>query len=141
MSRSGYSDDCENLNLYRANVHRTISGKRGQTFLQELAKSLDEMPVKELIAGELVTEDGDVCAIGAVCKSRGIDVSKIDYDDPQSVGKAVGITRILAAEIEFMNDEWTDSWKEAPDRRWQRMREWVANNLKQPEAGRPCRTA
>ena len=38
MSRSGYKE-CEQgaLNLYRANVDRTIAGKRGQTFLREMA--------------------------------------------------------------------------------------------------------
>lgn len=30
MSRSGYSDDCEYLDLYQANVDRALTGKRGQ---------------------------------------------------------------------------------------------------------------
>ncbi len=37
MSRSGYQDDCEGLNLYRGTVRRAIRGKRGQAFLRELA--------------------------------------------------------------------------------------------------------
>jgi hypothetical protein len=46
MSRSGYSEECEQgaLNFYRANVDRTIAGKRGQTFLREMAAALAEMP-------------------------------------------------------------------------------------------------
>ena len=128
MSRCGYSEDCEHLDLYRANVDRTINGRTGQSFLRELAKSLDDMPVKELIANELVTEDGRVCAIGSVCKSRGIDVSNIDYESPEAVGKAVGITWMLAAEIEYQNDE-TRWATEAPANRWLRMREWVEEKL------------
>lgn len=54
MSRSGYVDDCENLELYRATVERSIKGKRGQAFLRELAAAMDAMPEKVLIAEELV---------------------------------------------------------------------------------------
>lgn len=84
MSRSGYTDDdCDNtLNLYRGTVQRAIRGKRGQAFLRELAAAMDSMPVKELIANELVAPNGQVCAIGAVCQARGLDVSKLDYNDP-----------------------------------------------------------
>ena len=38
MSRSGYTDECEYLDLYRGKVERAIKGKRGQKFLQELAQ-------------------------------------------------------------------------------------------------------
>ena len=78
MSRSGYSEECEQgaLNFYRANVDRTIAGKRGQTFLREMAAALDAMPVKELIAGEVVRDEAHVCAIGAVAVARKADVSK-----------------------------------------------------------------
>lgn len=44
MSRSGYVDDYEYLELYRASVERAIRGKRGQAFLRELAKVLDSVP-------------------------------------------------------------------------------------------------
>ena len=139
MSRSGYSTDLDEaaLNLYRGNVERAIKGKRGQAFLQELARALDEMPEKKLIVGDLVSEDGSVCAIGAVCKARSLDVSKVDKYDPQEVGDLVGIARPLAAEIEYLNDErlvynprqvgWI---QETPEMRWQRMREWVQDQLK-----------
>jgi hypothetical protein len=33
MSRSGYSEDYEHMELYRANVDRTLAGKKGQAFL------------------------------------------------------------------------------------------------------------
>jgi hypothetical protein len=67
MSRSGYSDDYDDtglLGLYRANVTRSILGKRGQAFLREMAESLDAMPVKKLVYGEVVRDSEHVCAMG-----------------------------------------------------------------------------
>lgn len=136
MSRSGYSDECENIELYRANVDRALKGKRGQAFLVELASAMDAMPVKELIADELVTDDGACCTLGAICKTRQIDVSRIDYSDPWTVAHALGIARVMAAEIAYMNDEYMprrhfaeDEAPETPAQRWTRMRKWVSDNL------------
>lgn len=128
MSRSGYSEDCENIELYRATVERAIKGQRGQAFLRELAASMDAMPEKVLITGELVSEKGECCTIGVVCKARTLDVSAIDYEDPDSVGRLIGVARSMAAEIAFMNDEWV-SPSELPSERWKRMRKWVADNI------------
>lgn len=128
MSRSGYSDECENLELYRASVDRALHGKRGQAFLRELAAAMDAMPEKVLIAGELVSEKGECCTIGVVCKARQLDVSRVDYYDPDSVAKAIGVARSMAAEIEHMNDEWGTA-SELPNERWNRMRKWVSDNL------------
>jgi len=131
MSRSGYVDDFDDmgmLNLYRGTVQRAIEGKRGQAFLREMAVALDAMPEKKLIKNELVDNDGMVCAIGAVCKARGLDVTKVDPDDPDSVGKAVGISRSLAAEIEYMNDEYLGR-NATPEQVWEQMRKWVRENL------------
>lgn len=136
MSRSGYSDDCENMNLYRGTVERAIKGKRGQLFLQDLAAAMDAMPEKRLIAEELVTNAGEVCAIGVICKARGIDVTDVDVEDADKIGKLVGIARSMAAEIEYENDKrsWHNderSWhNETPEQRWTRMRAWVAENLR-----------
>ena len=126
MSRSGYSDDCEFLDLYRANVDRAIAGKRGQAFLREMAAALDAMPVKRLIGDQLVDSSGEVCGIGAVCEARGVDVSGIDYYSPSDVARAVGIATALAAEIEWIND----GCNETPEQRWTRVRKWVADNLR-----------
>ncbi len=132
MSRSGYSDDCDYLELYRANVERTLGSKRGQAFLRELAEQMDAMPEKALIKHELINEAGGCCAIGVVCKSRHVDVNKIDDSDPRSVADAVGINHMMAAEIAYMNDEWGDGYDDAsetPEARWTRMRKWVSENL------------
>lgn len=130
MSRSGYTDDCDDnlaLGRWRAQVNSAIRGQRGQAFLRELINVLDAMPEKELIAEELVTEDGQVCAIGAVCKARGIDVSGVDYGSPEDVASKVGIARQMVAEIEYENDE--GGWKETDEQRWQRMRRWAEGCL------------
>jgi hypothetical protein len=138
MSRSGYSDDLDpqDLALWRGAVNRAIRGNRGQAFLREMAAAMDAMPVKELIAAKLVDDGGGVCAIGTVCQARGLDVSDVDYHDSESVGKAVGIARAMAAEIEYENDEcapyrWREKREpETPAERWRRMRKWVDENIK-----------
>lgn len=140
MSRSGYEDGCDSdypVELYRQAVENALHGKRGQAFLCELAAALDAMPVKELIADELVTGDGEVCTLGAVCKARNIDVSRIDYYDPWVVGGRLGIATAMAAEIAYMNDEYMprrhfaeDESPETPAQRWERMRKWVTEQIK-----------
>lgn len=128
MSRSGYSDDCETIHLYRQAVERALQGRRGQAFLRELIAALDNLPEKILITGKLIAENGACCALGAVCKTRSLNPGKIDYEEPAEVGAAFGIARSMAAEIAFMNDEW-ESPSETPPDRWVRMRRWAVNNL------------
>ncbi len=131
MSRSGYSEDLDQqeLALYRGRVTRALKGKRGQSFLKELASEMDAMPVKELIAEELINSEGKCCAIGVVCKSRGLDVSSVDYEDSEAVGNMVGIAQTMAAEIEFINDD-DFAWKEeTPHQRWERVRKWISRQL------------
>lgn len=155
MSRHGYSDDCEDYlaaGRWSAQVKSAIRGRRGQAFLKELAAAMDAMPVKELIAEQLIDEEGQCCTIGVVCKARGIDVSKVDPEEPEQVGATVGIARQMAAEIEYENDEnhsgwrqvpcdkppesqWHPGWRwvrveETPSERWQRMRKWVESQIK-----------
>ena len=138
MSRSGYVDDgdeCEKLNLWRGAVDRSIAGKRGQAFLREMAAALDAMPVKELVTDLIVDADKSVCAIGAVALSRGLDVSDLDADDSSQVAARFGISRALACEIEYENDECGGSYRdgmyyqETPAERWTRMRKWVDEHL------------
>lgn len=132
MSRSGYSDDCENLGLWRQAVNRAITGKRGQAFLTELLAALDAMPDKRLITESLESE-GCFCTLGVIGNARGMDMSDIDYEDAEEVGKVFGISQAMAAEIEFMNDEMGFSYElrrqETEEERWTRMREWVAKSL------------
>lgn len=137
MGRSGYSEDYDGgelaPELYWQAVKRSFEGARGQRFLKELAREMDAMPVKRLISEELVTPDGEVCAMGVVFKARGIDVSKVDYEDRYQVAKLINIAPSMAAEIAYQNDD--DFGQEAkrdetPEDRWIRIRAWVADKLK-----------
>lgn len=126
MSRSGYSDDCENLNLWRANVDRTIAGKRGQAFMRELISALEAMPEKALIQDSLKVGE-QVCALGAVGLKRGMDMHNLDPSEPEAVGSAFGISSMLAQEIVYQNDE--QGYRQTPEERWQRMHKWATENL------------
>ena len=56
MSRSGYSDDCDNawsLIRWRGAVASAIRGKRGQEFLYEMLHALAALPERKLIAFDL----------------------------------------------------------------------------------------
>lgn len=132
MGRSGYSEDYDDNAgyLYRGAVQSAINGRRGQAFLKELLATLDAMPEKRLIAREL-EEDGDVCAIGSVGKARGIDLSELDPDDAEGVAATFGIAPAMAREIVFENDdEWGFSGNETPEARFERVRKWVAAQIK-----------
>lgn len=132
MSRSGYSDGCDDqwqLIRWRGQVASAIRGKRGQKLLRDLVEALDAMPEKRLITNELTCENG-VCALGAVAVKRGIDVSKVDPEDAQTVAAKFDIAYALACEIVFENDE--GFWKtETAEQRWQRMRDWAVNRLRE----------
>lgn len=129
MSRSGYSEDCDNLGLWRAAVESAIRGERGQFFLGEMAAALDAMPVKELVADDFVRDAEHVCAMGAVAVRRQIDVADLDVYDPESVGQQLGIAKALAAEIAFENDGGFYGGSETPAARWKRMRAWVEKQM------------
>jgi len=120
MSRSGYSDDCENVSLWRQAVKRGIQGKRGQQFLQKLAADLDAMPVKRLIRGELV-EGGEACTIGVALLAAGQDASEIDIYDYERISTILNVPHSLVQEIEYLNDD----YRGTPEQTWERMRGWV----------------
>ena len=137
MSRSGYDDyegDCTiPSEFYRMAVQRAAQGKRGQKLLSDLLTALDAMPVKRLIANEFST-GGEVCALGAVAPLRGVDVADLDPEDdyytPRLLSKRFDIAESLAREVMYANDEGGPFDKETPEQRWQRMRDWVASQIK-----------
>lgn len=145
MGRSGYSEDwCyENpgeLNLYRGNVDRAIAGKRGQRLLRDLIAALDELPKKELIDGELEIVDGQlagsVCALGAVGRRRGIDMTDLDPYDAQAVAEAFDIAEPLAREIVDINDDVIFDFRQPEverQKRWRYVRTWAQLRLREEE--------
>lgn len=131
MSRSGYSDGCENWSLicWRGAVNSAIKGARGQAFLIELRDALEAMPEKRLVS-DVLEADGEFCTIGVLGAKRGINMEALDPDDREEVAGAFGIAPALAAEIVYMNDE--GSWQaETPEQRWARMHKWVEENIQQ----------
>lgn len=160
MSRSGYTDDCDDHwqhIRWRGAVRSAINGARGQAFLRELADLMDAMPEKRLIANELQSADGEFCTLGVVGQARGIDMSKIDPEDPEQVAAAFNIAAAMAQEIVFENDEYLDDFRwvdvevfgplrpferreqsfrqpiaNLEEKRWKHVRKWVAANLKAP---------
>lgn len=83
MSRSGYSEDLDDqwqFIRWRGAVKSAIKGRRGQDFLKEMLAALDALPEKVLIANDLqdTTYSGQVCAIGAVGKARGVDMERLE---------------------------------------------------------------
>lgn len=139
MSRSNYSDDCENVGLWRGAVQRATTGYRGQHLLRKLRDALDAMPDKRLIADAIKDENGAVCALGALDPN-------VEAYEAEELAKHFGIARALAAEIVYMNDEyyghgetfrdidgiWTRRVM-TPEHRWRLMREWVDKQIV-PEA-------
>lgn len=107
MSRSGYSDDLDNWSMikWRGQVASAIRGARGQKCLIDMLAALDSMPVKELVTSELEDEYGNVCALGALGKTRGMNLSLLDPEEPEAVAAAFNIAPQLAQEIVFENDE------------------------------------
>jgi hypothetical protein len=129
MSRSGYSEDYEYMGLYRSNVERASRGKRGQAFFRELLAALDAMPLKRLTSGVLEAE-GDVCALGALRRAKGVALEPLEQSDWDELGKAFNVAPMLTQEVMYENDQDHSYRRDAtPEERWTRMREWVAAQL------------
>src|SRR3990167_1879644 len=145
MSRSGYSEDCEQWALirWRGAVESAIRGKRGQAFLKELEAALVALPEKKLCAGLFADpEKGEVCAIGSVALKRRMDTGmekmsaiKDIYDkypeDTQAdqCENEFNIAGALAKEIAFMNDD-EFCYRESSENRYENVLKWVRENIK-----------
>lgn len=134
MTRSGYCDDFDNWDLikWRGAVLSATRGNRGQAFLRELLSALDRLPQKRLVQNEFES-CGEVCALGAVMRERGItsDENWL-FDDGESVAASLNIARALACEVMWVNDE-AGNYKETPEQRYARVRKWVEDNTARPQ--------
>lgn len=134
MSRSGYSDDIEDplaLARWRSAVRSAMYGRRGQAALKEMLAALDALPEKRLIREELELDEGmpfhrrgDVCALGALGKARGMDLSNLDPEDTETVAGAFNLADAMTREIVWVNDEAGGS-RETPEQRFKRVYAWV----------------
>lgn len=133
MSRSGYVDDMDDqwaLIRWRGAVASAIRGKRGQAFLREMLAALDAIESRRL-APNVLEADGEVCAIGAVGRARGINMESIDPEAHEIVASTFGIPDALACEIMFENDE--VCFRETPEERYARIRKWVESKIRAEE--------
>lgn len=134
MSRSGYTDECENtwdMIRWQGARKSALRGRRGQAFFRDLIAALDAMPEKALIAEELEL-NGQVCALGALGRQRGMDMQELDPEEPVQVAAAFGISETLARETAYINDE--DGRRgETPEERWIRVRQWAEQQLLKPQ--------
>ena len=71
---------------------------------------------------------GSVCLLGAVGRARGLDMSKLDPEDMETVAPTFGIADAMAREIVYQNDDGGYTY-ETPEDRWQRMRKWIAAQI------------
>jgi hypothetical protein len=128
MSRSGYSDDLDTLDLgrWRGQVASALRGKRGQKFLRDLITALDALTEKQLITDELEGADG-VCALGALGRLRGIALDRVDTYDAEDLGAMFDIASQLAQEVMFVNDE--QCYGLTAEERWHQIRRWAERHL------------
>lgn len=108
MSRIAYSDEEQfsgQFELWQANCQRSLHGKAGQAALRELEAALLAMPSKRLIANQLQDEHGDVCAIGALVRYKGITpTTRWPDEDMEAVGVECGMPRLVAWKVVEIND-------------------------------------
>lgn len=111
MSRVTYNeDDLWGAIRWAGAAKKAIYGKRGQLVLRELEAALLALPEPKLITDEFANDEGEVCALGALAKARGIDYNAmadwdVEWDDVDGVTEKLGITRTLAWEIMAQNDD------------------------------------
>lgn len=134
MGRSGYQEDFDYEDplafaRWRGQVASAIRGKRGQQFFRGLIEALDAMPQKRLIKDQLVSKDGEVCALGQLGRHQGKDMSKVDEWDWDGLGGMFNIAHQLAQETMYINDE-EGYDTETPEHRWARVRRWAEHNLR-----------
>ena len=106
--RIDYTDDEDRpgqFALWNENVKRSIKGKAGQKALREFEAALLALPEKRLIHGMLTNDVGEVCAIGAYARHKGLDLAGFDPEyESDEVGIAAGMPRLVAWEVVAMND-------------------------------------
>lgn len=131
MSRAGYSDDMSDpleLGRWRAQVASAIRGARGQKFFADLIAALDALPAPRLVKNELEAAEGEVCALGALGKARGVNLGELDTEDYEQLGSTFNIAHQLAQETMYVNDE--SLYRATPEERWQLVRDWAVQQLR-----------
>ena len=135
--RINYSEDEDSpgqFGLWQANCRRSIKGKAGQAALRELEQALLTQPEKRLISDESQNAEGEVCAIGALAKYRGIEKTEADPEDMEEVGIELGMPRLVARKVVCLNDVELGIYglnSVTPEERYERVLAWVRRQLVQ----------
>lgn len=130
MSRHGYIEDMDDqwgFIRWRGAVKSALRGQCGQSFLRELVAALEALPEKRLIRRDL-EEGGQVCALGAVGRERGMELGLLDPADYSTVAEKFRLPEALAREVMYLNDE-GGSHRETDEQRFTRMRAWAQSAL------------
>ena len=114
-----------------------IRGQRGQRLLRDLVAGLDALHTPELSAGALEDEaTGCCCGFGAVRRYRGAAAVPLRFHpmeedlDPPHFAEPFDVAPALARAVVAVNEEWSNSNKEAARRqRWERVRVWAVRHL------------
>lgn len=134
MSRIGYSDEEDwpgQFELWQANCRRSLHGKQGQEELRSLREALLALPDKRLIHGSLVDTDGEVCAVGAYARHKGLDLQGFDPEDAtDEVAVCAGMPSLVAWKVVEMNDQQFHR-RFTPEERYAGMLAWVEKQLSQ----------
>lgn len=144
MSRSGYNDDYDidqwDMIRWRGAVTSALRGKRGQAFLKEMLAALDALPYHVLVQNELETSTPmsfshwgmhpveTVCALGAVGKARGLNMTLLDPEDSATVAGVFDIAEAMARQIVYVNDECY--YHISPEKRYDEMVAWIKGQIK-----------
>jgi hypothetical protein len=129
------------MELYRANVERSLRGKAGQARLRELREALLALPVKALEAEIFAEGERDapkVCALGAwALAKQGGDPTAAramvppfgdDHVTAQYL-KRHGWPKLVVWEAIYQNDEGS-SRVQTPEQRYQFVLAWVEEQIR-----------
>lgn len=152
MSRSGLQEawGCDERELaeeFEVLLKEQIESEGGQKFLKALLQALDGMEDKRLWADSFELEEGGCCAIGALANAIGLSLDDYQTDaEFAKVAKLFGTGCSLLQYVTYLNDTGlVEDYhfvrneqglrryiknENAETERWQKMREWVLENLK-----------
>lgn len=100
--------------LWYPTLERALRGKRGGKVLREMRDALLALPDQRLIEGEIVTKEGDVCAVGAYLRHKDPEQYKTwcerggfngDAYETMDLGMELGMQKTIAWELGALNDE------------------------------------
>jgi hypothetical protein len=133
--------------LWERNFERHLKGPQGQKALLDLHAALLSLPERKLISGRLADEKGCVCTVGALALRRRTvagedpetvieDLAKRITEDTAewdsfeseeatiSVGIGVGLKRMMAQHLGYLNDQ-DGVYTETPEARFERILRYV----------------